>query len=85
MIHSALIRLTENGCSSGLERGDRLQSWAEVWSLFVLLNWQCRSKSAKEWGWNMPLPRVAVLCAMSGMGGAEFSLLELVARLRGPL
>jgi asparagine synthase (glutamine-hydrolysing) len=30
---------------SGLERGDRLQSWAEVWSLFVLLNWQCRPKS----------------------------------------
>jgi glycosyltransferase involved in cell wall biosynthesis len=30
----------------------------------------------------MPLPRIAVLCAMSGMGGAEFSLLELVARLR---
>jgi glycosyltransferase involved in cell wall biosynthesis len=30
----------------------------------------------------MPLPRVGVLCAMSGMGGAEFSLLELVARLR---
>jgi asparagine synthase (glutamine-hydrolysing) len=29
----------------GLERGDRLQSWAEVWSLFVLLNWQCRPKS----------------------------------------
>ena len=26
----------------GLERGDRLQSWSEVWSLFVLLNWQCR-------------------------------------------
>ena len=31
----------------------------------------------------MPLPRVGVLCAISGMGGAEFSLLELVARLRG--
>jgi asparagine synthase (glutamine-hydrolysing) len=29
----------------GLERGDRLQSWSEVWSLFVLLNWQCRPKS----------------------------------------
>jgi asparagine synthase (glutamine-hydrolysing) len=27
----------------GLERGDRLQPWPEVWSLFVLLNWQCRS------------------------------------------
>ncbi|MGA2336186.1 MAG: asparagine synthase (glutamine-hydrolyzing) [Terriglobales bacterium] len=27
----------------GLERGDRLQSWSEVWSLFVLLNWQCRT------------------------------------------
>jgi asparagine synthase (glutamine-hydrolysing) len=32
------IRLLE-----GLERGDRAQSWSEVWSLFVLLNWQCRS------------------------------------------
>ncbi len=30
----------------------------------------------------MPLPRVCVLCAISGLGGAEFSLLELVARLR---
>ena len=30
----------------------------------------------------MPLPRVAVLCAIAGLGGAEFSLLELVARLR---
>jgi asparagine synthase (glutamine-hydrolysing) len=30
---------------SGLERGDRLQSWAEVWSLFVLLNWQSRAQS----------------------------------------
>jgi hypothetical protein len=28
----------------GLERGDRLQSWSEVWSLFALLNWQCRPK-----------------------------------------
>ena len=27
----------------GLERGDRLQSWSEVWSLFVLLNWHCRT------------------------------------------
>jgi asparagine synthase (glutamine-hydrolysing) len=27
----------------GLERGDRLQSWSEVWSLFALLNWQCRT------------------------------------------
>jgi asparagine synthase (glutamine-hydrolysing) len=27
----------------GLEREQRLQSWSEVWSLFVLLNWQCRS------------------------------------------
>ena len=30
----------------------------------------------------MPLPKVAVLCAISGLGGAEISLLELVARLR---
>src|SRR5271165_6567643 len=30
----------------------------------------------------MPLPRVGVLCAISGLGGAEFSLLELVAHLR---
>jgi len=29
----------------------------------------------------MPLPRVAVLCAITGLGGAEISLLELVARL----
>jgi asparagine synthase (glutamine-hydrolysing) len=28
---------------SGLESGERLQSWSEVWSLFVLLNWQCRA------------------------------------------
>ena len=28
------------------------------------------------------MPRVAVLCAISGLGGAEFSLLELVACLR---
>ena len=27
----------------GLEQGDRQQPWSEVWSLFVLLNWQCRS------------------------------------------
>jgi asparagine synthase (glutamine-hydrolysing) len=27
----------------GLERSDRLQSWSEVWSLFVLLNWRCRT------------------------------------------
>jgi asparagine synthetase B (glutamine-hydrolysing) len=27
----------------GLESGDRLQSWSEVWSLFALLNWQCRT------------------------------------------
>jgi asparagine synthase (glutamine-hydrolysing) len=27
----------------GLEQGDRRQPWSEVWSLFVLLNWQCRS------------------------------------------
>ncbi len=27
----------------GLERGDRLQSWSEVWSLFVLLFWHCRT------------------------------------------
>ncbi len=25
---------------NGLESGDRMQSWSEVWSLFVLLNWQ---------------------------------------------
>lgn len=30
---------------NGLERGDRTQSWSEVWSLFVLLNWQSRSTS----------------------------------------
>ena len=30
----------------------------------------------------MPLPRVGVLCGISGLGGAEFSLLELVTRLR---
>ncbi len=30
----------------------------------------------------MPLPRIAVLCAIAGMGGAEFSLLELVKHLR---
>ncbi len=29
-----------------------------------------------------PRPRIAVLCAMSGLGGAEISLLELVAQLR---
>jgi asparagine synthase (glutamine-hydrolysing) len=28
----------------GLERGDRLQSWSEVWSFFVLLNWQGRTR-----------------------------------------
>lgn len=28
------------------------------------------------------MPRVAVLCAITGMGGAEFSLLELVTHLR---
>ncbi len=28
----------------GLVRGDRLQSWSEVWSLFVLLNWQRRTR-----------------------------------------
>jgi asparagine synthase (glutamine-hydrolysing) len=27
----------------GLEQGDRQQPWSEVWSLFVLLNWQSRS------------------------------------------
>lgn len=32
---------------------------------------------------NSGLPRVAVLCAISGLGGAEFSLLELIANLRG--
>jgi glycosyltransferase involved in cell wall biosynthesis len=30
----------------------------------------------------MPLPRVAVMCAISGLGGAELSLLELVSHLR---
>ena len=30
----------------------------------------------------MPLPKIAVLCAISGLGGAEVSLLELVGRLR---
>jgi glycosyltransferase involved in cell wall biosynthesis len=30
----------------------------------------------------VPLPRVAVLCAIRGLGGAELSLLELVSRLR---
>jgi hypothetical protein len=33
-----LLRLLE-----GLERNDRLQSWSEVWSLFVLLTWQSRT------------------------------------------
>ena len=28
------------------------------------------------------MPRVAVLCAISGLGGAELSLLEMVKRLR---
>ena len=28
----------------GLESGDRMQSWSEVWSLFVLLNWQRRTE-----------------------------------------
>ncbi len=27
----------------GLERGERMQSWSEVWSLFVLLHWQART------------------------------------------
>ena len=27
----------------GLESGDRMQSWSEVWSLFVLMNWQRRT------------------------------------------
>jgi asparagine synthase (glutamine-hydrolysing) len=27
----------------GLDRGDRLQSWTELWSLFVLLNWHSRT------------------------------------------
>jgi glycosyltransferase involved in cell wall biosynthesis len=31
------------------------------------------------------LPRIAVLCGMAGLGGAELSLLELVWRLRGRL
>jgi glycosyltransferase involved in cell wall biosynthesis len=30
----------------------------------------------------MPLPKVGVLCAISGLGGAELSLLELVRHLR---
>ena len=30
----------------------------------------------------MPLPKVAVLCAIAGLGGAELSLLEVVSRLR---
>jgi len=30
----------------------------------------------------VPSPKVAVLCAIAGMGGAELSLLELVSRLR---
>jgi hypothetical protein len=30
---------------NGLELGDPLQSWAEVWSLFVLLNWHSRAQS----------------------------------------
>ena len=28
---------------AGLERGERTQSWLEVWSLFVLLNWHART------------------------------------------
>jgi hypothetical protein len=31
----------------------------------------------------MPLPRVGVLCAISGLGGAELSVLELISHLRG--
>jgi len=31
----------------------------------------------------MPLPKIAVLCGISTLGGAEFSLLELVVHLRG--
>jgi glycosyltransferase involved in cell wall biosynthesis len=31
----------------------------------------------------MQLPRISVLCAIAGMGGAELSLLELVTRLKG--
>ncbi len=31
---------------------------------------------------SLSLPKIAVLCAISDLGGAEFSLLELVARLR---
>jgi len=30
----------------------------------------------------VPLPKVAVLCAIAGLGGAELSLLEVVSRLR---
>jgi len=35
----------------GLERGDRSQSWSEVWSLFTLLNWQtrCNSRAGVEY------------------------------------
>jgi asparagine synthase (glutamine-hydrolysing) len=28
---------------AGLASGNRMQSWSEVWSLFVLLNWQART------------------------------------------
>jgi len=38
MIHPAYGRRLLDG----LEQGDPLQPWSEVWSLFVLLNWQCR-------------------------------------------
>ena len=31
------------GLLEGLEKDDRLQAWAEVWSLFVLLTWQSRT------------------------------------------
>ena len=31
----------------------------------------------------MPLPKICVLCAIPGLGGAEFSLLETVRHLRG--
>jgi len=32
---------------------------------------------------NIPLPRIAVLCPISGLGGAELGLLEIVDQLRG--
>ena len=37
------IPLTESNCSQAWSVSDPAQSWSEVWSLFVLLNWQCRT------------------------------------------